>query len=114
MWPSIPQNKAVWNLVEKGAAMKLAPCGLNCDKCSLKPDKCDGCHAESEHLWHADCPIRVCCKFEKKQDDCSFCQSFPCSEILAFEADKWDHHTLAVRKLRNLKAEQDGNAGRSD
>ncbi len=88
--------------------MKLAPCGLDCDACPQKPEKCDGCHAESEHLWEADCKIRVCCKLERKLDNCSLCQTFPCQIISAFGSDKWAHHREAVQKLRAMRAEQTG------
>lgn len=84
--------------------MEPAPCGLNCDACQQKPAHCDGCHAEGDHLWHADCRIRVCCKFEKKLANCSCCEQFPCQKILEFEGDKWAHHTAAVKRLRELKA----------
>jgi hypothetical protein len=84
----------------------IAPWGLDCSACPQRPQDCDGCHAESEHLWHADCGIRVCCKFEKKLDKCSLCDASPCQLIVAFEDDKWDHHTMAVRKLRELRAAQ--------
>lgn len=84
--------------------MELAPCGLNCDNCPQQPEHCDGCHAESDHLWHADCSIRVCCKFEKHHCNCSQCATFPCGAILDFEADRWPHHTAAVARLRSLRA----------
>ena len=82
--------------------MKLAPCGLVCDTCSEYLGNCDGCHADSVHLWDADCPIRTCCKFEKKLSNCSLCEEFPCNTILEFESDQWDHHTTAVAKLRQM------------
>lgn len=88
--------------------MKLAACGLDCDTCPQKPEKCDGCHADSQHLWHADCTIRVCCKFEKHLDNCSLCATFPCERILAFGSDKWPHHRAAVRTLHALKARPSG------
>lgn len=84
-------------------AMELAPCGLDCDDCGQKPEHCDGCHADSDHLWHADCAIRVCCKFDKQLSNCSQCDGFPCERILSFEADRWDHHTAAVACLRHLR-----------
>ena len=86
--------------------MELAPCGLDCDSCQLKPEQCDGCHADSDHLWHADCGIRVCCKFEKKLTNCSLCETFPCQTVLDFEKDKWDHHTAGVKRLRELRAQR--------
>lgn len=86
--------------------MKLAPCGLDCDVCKLKPKDCDGCHAETAHLWHSDCGIRVCCKFEKKLDNCSLCATFPCEKITAFGSDKWAHHRAAVKKLRDMRGSQ--------
>lgn len=82
--------------------MDIAPCGLECDACDQKPEQCDGCHAESDHLWHADCPIRACCK-DKGHSNCSECATFPCKVILGFEADEWPHHTAAVKHLRGLR-----------
>ncbi len=84
--------------------MKLAPCGIDCDACSLKPKECDGCHAESDHLWHADCGKRVCCLFQRKLDNCSLCTDFPCRQILDFEADKYPHHRAAIKRLREMRA----------
>ncbi len=83
--------------------MKLAPCGLDCDKCPQRPQHCDGCHAEGNHLWHADCGIRVCCKFDRKLDNCSQCAQFPCQRIQAFGSDKWAHHRAAVQHLHDLR-----------
>jgi hypothetical protein len=85
--------------------MELAPCGLDCDACPQKPKDCDGCHADSDHLWHADCKIRVCCKFERKLDNCSLCQAFPCQTISAFGSDKWPHHRAAVEKLCGMRGQ---------
>ena len=86
----------------------LAPCGLDCDACSQKPKDCDGCHAEGDHLWHADCAIRVCCKFEKRLANCSLCDEFPCERVAAFGNDKWAHHRAAVERLRELRAARGG------
>jgi len=83
--------------------MKLAPCGLDCDACNMKPKDCDGCHADSDHVWDSDCKMRVCCRFQRKLDNCSLCADFPCQSILDFEADKWAHHTAAVKRLREMK-----------
>ena len=83
--------------------MKLAPCGIDCGRCPERPKNCDGCHAESDHLWSADCRIRVCCKFERGLSNCSACTDFPCQVILDFESDKWDHHTEAVGRLRGMR-----------
>jgi hypothetical protein len=85
--------------------MKLACCGLDCESCAQRPKDCDGCHAEGDHLWHADCKIRVCCKFEKKLDNCSLCREFPCEVISAFGSDKWAHHRAAVKRLHELRAQ---------
>ncbi len=83
--------------------MNLAPCGLDCDACNLKPEKCDGCHADGDHMWHAGCGIRVCCKFEKKFSNCSQCPEFPCNRISDFGCDKWEHHRAAVRRLHEMR-----------
>lgn len=83
--------------------MMVAPCGLECEVCPQRtPELCGGCHAENGPLWCADCRIRVCCKYERKLSNCSECDGFPCERILAFEADKWEHHTAAVQRLRDL------------
>ncbi len=82
--------------------MLLAPCGLDCDGCNLEPESCDGCHAESDHLWCSDCGIRVCCKFDRKLSNCSECGDFPCDKVIAFESAQYAHHTLAVKRLREL------------
>ena len=84
--------------------MRIAPCGIDCDACPLKPKDCDGCHAQSDHLWHADCEKRVCCLQKKKLDNCSLCDEFPCPRIIAFENDKWAYHKAGVARLRSLKA----------
>ena len=86
--------------------MELAPCGLDCDACPQRPANCDGCHAEGDHLWHADCTIRVCCKFDKRLSNCSACGDFPCQAVLDFEADKYSHHTAAVARLREMNAQR--------
>jgi len=86
--------------------MELAPCGLDCDACERKPDQCDGCRADSDHLWRADCAIRTCCRFDRKLGNCSQCADFPCRKILDFEADKWAHHTAAVQRLRAMRDRQ--------
>lgn len=86
--------------------MPIAPCGLDCDACPQKPEQCDGCLSDSDHVWCADCAIRVCCRFEKKLPDCSFCDAFPCRTILNFENDKYDHHTATVQHLRERKAKR--------
>lgn len=83
--------------------MELAPCGIDCDACPQKPGLCDGCHAESDHLYCSDCKIRVCCKFDKRLSNCAECYCFPCKIVLDFEGDKYDHHTAAVRRLRDLR-----------
>jgi hypothetical protein len=83
--------------------MNLAPCGIDCNTCKQRPKDCDGCHAQSDHLWCSDCKIRVCCLFDKKLDNCSLCGEFPCQAILAFESDKWVHHRKAVKRLREMR-----------
>jgi hypothetical protein len=88
--------------------MKLACCGLDCNKCDLRPKDCDGCHAESDHLWHADCKIRLCCKLERKLDNCSLCKDFPCPTIRAFGSDKWAHHRAAFQRLEKMRGERSG------
>ena len=88
--------------------MDLAPCGLDCRACPQRPERCDGCHAESDHVWAADCRIRVCCKFEKKLRNCSQCADFPCQLIVAFADDQWEHHTAAVGRLREMRATRVG------
>jgi hypothetical protein len=85
--------------------MTLAPCGLDCDACPQKPQHCDGCHATSNHLWHADCAIRVCC-LGKGLDNCSLCDQFPCERVSSFGSDKWAHHRAAVARLYQLQAER--------
>jgi hypothetical protein len=87
--------------------MELAPCGLDCGACPQKPAHCDGCHAEGDHRWHADCKIRVCCKFEKGLANCAECGSFPCQSIVDFEDDRWAHHTAAVQRLRAMRQTTD-------
>jgi hypothetical protein len=84
--------------------MNLAPCGLDCDACSLSPEQCDGCHAQSDHLWSPDCAIRVCCISERGLSSCSLCDGFPCAHIEAFDADQWAHHSAAVQRLREMRA----------
>lgn len=83
--------------------MELAACGLDCDACPHKPEHCDGCHASTDHLWCADCKIRVCCILERKLANCSQCDEFPCPTILDFESDEWEHHTAAMKTLRELR-----------
>ena len=83
--------------------MEIAPCGIDCDTCDQKPNHCDGCHALSDHLYCPDCEIRVCCLFDRKLSNCSECSDFPCRSILDFEADPWDHHTAAVKRLRRMR-----------
>lgn len=85
--------------------MELAPCGLDCDACGLRGEECDGCHADSDHLWSPDCGIRLCCKFKKGYSNCSECGDFACQLILDFENDPHVHHTAAVQKLRCLHSE---------
>jgi hypothetical protein len=82
--------------------MKLAACGLDCDKCSLKPGKCDGCHANTNRIWSPDCKILHCCVFNKKLANCSECQDFPCPYVIEFESDQYAHHTAAIATLRKL------------
>ena len=86
--------------------MMIAPCGLDCDTCPQKPEYCDGCHAETDHVWNAECEVRVCCKTDKGLDNCSLCDTFPCQRLTDFENDGWDHHTEAVQRLRGLKESQ--------
>ena len=88
--------------------MKLAPCGLDCNICPQRPKDCDGCHVESDHLWCADCKTRVCCKFQRKLDNCSLCGDFPCPTISAFGNDQYEHHRAAVRTLHQLRAHAAG------
>jgi len=83
--------------------LKLAPCGIECDRCNLRPEKCDGCHADTDHQWHADCGIRVCCRFQKRLDNCAQCDGFPCERIKAFGSDKYEHHRAAVERLHELR-----------
>ena len=84
----------------------LAACGLDCETCDLKPEKCGGCHSIGGKLWSADCIIRHCCLFDKNLPDCSACDGFPCQHILAFENDKWPHHRAAVQTLRRRREEK--------
>ena len=97
---------------KKDLLMDIAPCGLDCNGCPQKPANCDGCHSQSDHLWNADCEIRVCCISERQIANCSFCPDFPCQRILDFEADRWEHHTAAVGRLRELRKKRDGDASR--
>ena len=85
--------------------MELAPCGLDCGACPQKPESCDGCHADNGRVWSSRCGIRICCKSDKGLGNCSQCAEFPCQTILAFEQDKWDHHTQAVGRLRRLRTD---------
>ena len=80
--------------------MELAACGLDCDACNLKPDQCDGCHAITDNCWSPDCKIRKCCLFKKKLANCSECVDFPCNSVIELEADKWEHHSTAAKRLR--------------
>jgi hypothetical protein len=83
--------------------MHTAPCGLDCDACDLKPESCDGCHAKAGRLWTPGCPIRACCKFTHGLANCAQCAAFPCELIENFEGDRWEHHTAAVGRLRELR-----------
>lgn len=84
--------------------MDLAPCGLDCDACDSRGDDCGGCNGETNELWSADCQIRACAKTEKGLSNCSECGEFACARLLEFEADEWDHHTAAVKRLRAMNS----------
>jgi hypothetical protein len=110
-----------------------APCGIDCTGCPIRraagdPDyaeklaqewrkeghsdavagwfTCQGCHGDDSLVWGDDCRIRQCCIHQKKLDNCSFCNEFPCNLIRDFESDEHDHHTLAVANMRSLRIER--------
>lgn len=108
----------------------IAPCGLNCDECSIRKAandrgyaeklaakwrksgrtkaaadwfKCQGCHGPEELVWSAPCDIRTCCTKTKALANCSYCSEFPCSLIEKFATDGYAHHAKAVQHLKELR-----------
>ena len=68
--------------------------------------KCQGCHGADDLVWGEDCAMRKCCLKEKKLQNCSFCDDFPCSLITTFETDGVENHRVAVQRLRQMKEER--------
>ncbi len=105
----------------------IAPCGIDCAECSIyraanSPAeaaklaerwrnagheqalpawfRCQGCRGAAELLWSGDCQIRQCCSSERRQEDCSLCDAFPCEKVITFEDDGDRNHQVAVQRLR--------------
>ncbi len=102
----------------------IAYCGLYCGACSFKvgydendrahieciPDKyekfrhmpllfCPGCRLDNQC---GGCDIKDCAE-EKKLDDCSQCDQFPCQKLRAFNNDGIPHHSESIANLKKLR-----------
>jgi len=69
-----------------------------------KPEnlKCDGCKTDVNYHHCADCGIKKC-NLEKGYDNCSECDDFPCEKIQEFNDDDYEHHSVVIRNLNELK-----------
>jgi hypothetical protein len=100
---------------------RIAYCGLYCGACKIfmataKNElegiaditkipvdylECRGCRTEKINLCCMNCGIRRCC-IRKEISSCSECGEFPCSVLIAFEADEHPHHHGVIGSLREL------------
>jgi hypothetical protein len=101
---------------------RFAVCGIDCMTCSIHlrteeeleyqksknrdPAKvaCDGCRSDRNSChWGKDCPLLNCCLYERGLEFCGECPDFPCDEVRRW-AGEWEHHKIAVEKMKELKA----------
>ena len=80
---------------------ELTACGLDCTKCPLFKDKCDGCRADLKKHWSADCPILNCCVVDKKLSNCAMCDDFPCGVTKTFK-EKGGKYSVAINRLHGI------------
>ena len=84
---------------------QIARCGLHCDICTFREAmNCPSClYANGDMFW-GTCQIANCCK-EKKFDNCSQCDEFPCDDLIAFSHDP--EHGDNGERIRNLEILRD-------
>ena len=63
---------------------------------------CINCQADQSVHWSADCWILKCCVDDKKLNNCSECQNFPC-EKLSEHFNKSKHHQYCQNNLTELR-----------
>lgn len=59
---------------------------------------CGGCDADSQ----SNCEFVTCCK-EHGVDSCAFCPEFPCSMLMKFKDEEWEHHKVVLDNLSRIK-----------
>lgn len=62
---------------------------------------CKGCRVDTKAFWSEDCKIAICCKEEKKLENCSKCSSFTC-EILKEHEEKDGKYKTGIDYLRKI------------
>lgn len=97
-------------------------CGLYCGACpvllahengevdkkavewNMKPEEliCWGCRSEKTGVYCADCEMKLCAE-AKKVVSCSACGDFPCERLVAFNNDKFPHHSAVLRNCENIR-----------
>ena len=66
---------------------QMARCGVYCEICSHREIiKCPGCFATDGKTFRGPCQIAKCC-IEKKYENCSECNDFPCDDLIAYAHD---------------------------
>ncbi len=101
---------------------RFAVCGIDCMTCSihLRTEeeleyqksrnrdadmvRCDGCRSDRNAChWGRDCALLECCVYERGLEFCGECPDFPCHKVSEW-AGEWDHHRIAVEKMKEMKA----------
>lgn len=107
----------------------IAACGLDCSQCEIfkadndpeiaqgvadwfKKEKnidievadihCDGCRGKRIEHWSPDCWILKCCVDEKKLENCSSCDEFPCEKLVQWSQETKDYGK-ALDRLKEMR-----------
>lgn len=92
-------------------------CGLYCASCPMYMETesgkqqeqglpgCNGCKSSNVAQWCRECDIKKCAR-DKKLDNCSECDSYPCDVLETFKCDKkMTYHSEIYDSLLILKEE---------
>lgn len=63
---------------------------------------CHGCKTSVESVYCRTCDMKMCAE-SKKVDFCFQCPGYPCSALVAFQADECPHHSVIFENLRAIE-----------